>query len=331
MSTNTTILQGRFTSTGSSVLIPLRSGVNWMNVYNVTEMASAANGEVVQAYWQFGMPADAGILYKYVSASTAMNPLYVTSGGFTYIDTSLAAPGVVNATITAISTATPPVITNTGTNGLVQGSVVRLTNVNGGGTGLNSIAWGVGSASLSSTTFSLFSAPALAVAATAGSYQVIPYPSNFVPSRRVIAGLFSSNGVTSIVTNIPNTYTVGQTLRLVITDPVFGAYVGANGLLVTVTQLIGDGYSFDIDLDLTSFGTYTFPVGATLPFTPAQVVPVGENTAFAESQGVNILGDSTLNTAQIGLLLDGGAAKPAGAANDVIYWTAGQSFSVNNQ
>ena len=39
MSTNTIIMQGRFTGTGSAVFIPLRSGVTWMNVYNTTQIS----------------------------------------------------------------------------------------------------------------------------------------------------------------------------------------------------------------------------------------------------------------------------------------------------
>lgn len=330
MSTNTIIQQGKFTSTGSSILIPLRSEVTWMNVYNSSSMASATNGDCQQAYWQFGMAQGAGILYKYVSASTALNATFVTSGGFTYVDTSAANTNAVNATITAISTSTPPTVTNTGVNGLVAGSIVKITNANGGAYALNGIEWVVGSGSLTNTTFQLLTAPTLSTAATSGSWQLVSYAPIYYPQACVVVSILSVGNVTSIATNVNNNYKVGQQIRLNIVDPIYGAWTALNGRSFTVTAIVDD-YSFDIDADLSSFGTLNFPVTATSPFTPAQVAPVGQNTAYSEAQNVNILSDATVNTAQVGLILQGGAGSPAGASGDVIYWTAGTSFSIDNQ
>ena len=54
------------------------------------------------------------------------------------------------------------------------------------------------------------------------------------------------------------------------------------------------------------------------------------NTAEGLDSGVDILSDATINTGLIGIQLVGGANSPAGAVNDVIYWTSGNSFSINN-
>ena len=60
-------------------------------------------------------------------------------------------------------------------------------------------------------------------------------------------------------------------------------------------------------------------------------MPIGEDTATALALGANILGDATTNVGYFGMQLQAGAGSPAGVTDDVIYWVAGKSFSVNNQ
>jgi hypothetical protein len=67
-----------------------------------------------------------------------------------------------------------------------------------------------------------------------------------------------------------------------------------------------------------------------VPFTPAEVVPVGEDTGTALASNLNILADATVNTGYIGLQLATGANLPAGIANQTVYWVAGKSFLVDN-
>jgi hypothetical protein len=84
-------------------------------------------------------------------------------------------------------------------------------------------------------------------------------------------------------------------------------------------------------VDTTGFTAFAFPLTTAPGFTPAQVVPIGENTATALLLGADILGDATRNTAFFGIQLRAGTASPAGVDGDVIYWVAGKSFSVNNE
>ncbi len=53
-------------------------------------------------------------------------------------------------------------------------------------------------------------------------------------------------------------------------------------------------------------------------------MPVGQATSS------ELLGDATTNVSYIGMTLAAGTSSPAGAASDVVYWTAGKSFSVDN-
>lgn len=328
MSTNTTIQQGRFTSTGSNVLIPLRNGVDWMNVYNVTRMNAAVQFQAGQYYWQKGMTADYGIAYINATSVTGTLPSY-QSGMFNEVDTSINTTGNVNATITAVSTASIPVVTNSGTNGLVAGNIVRLINV-AGGQQLGGMDFTVGYNTLGSTTFSLDYMAQLGGAGTTGSWKLIKYDPIFYPRRRFITKITQAS-LAVVTMSVTHGYQIGQIVRMVV-PAAFGMTQmdGLQATIVAINTTTTSGNTITLDIDSSSFSAFAFPVTAAVPFTYAEVVPMGENTAAALYAGVDILSDATVNTAQVGLVLTAGVEGPAGIASDVIFWTAGSSFSVNN-
>ena len=74
MSTDTLIQQGRFISAQVPVTIPLRSGVDWMKVYNKTVAAAAQTTAVgVEYYWQRGFGQGEGWEYLKSNAADAAN------------------------------------------------------------------------------------------------------------------------------------------------------------------------------------------------------------------------------------------------------------------
>lgn len=330
MSTNTIIQQGSFTSAGSNVIIPLRGGVSWMNVYNVTQMNAGTDGNGFQYYWQLGMTGTNGIAYANLGSPQTGTAATYSSGMFQLIDTSAAVPGTINATITAVSTASIPVATNSSTNGLVAGNVVRIFNV-AGAQQLGGIDFTVGYNTLNTTHFSLDYMAQLSVAGTTGSWTVINFDPIFYPRRRYITKIsLASQAVVTL--SVTHGYQVGQMVRMVV--PSAYGMPQMNGLLATIVAInttTTSGNTITLDVDSSSFTAFAFPLTAAFPFSPAEVVPVGENTAFAESQGVNILSDATINESEIGLLLYAGDLSPAGSASDKIFWTAGTAFSVDNQ
>jgi len=327
---NTIIQQGRFTSTGASVTLDIRSDVDWMAVYNVTQAAASQTTAVgVKYYWQRGFPAGAKwTTFKSNAVNAANLEAYATSSGFTLIDSSVQTPGVLNATITAISNASIPVVSNSGTNGLVAGDVVRLINV-AGAQQLGGYDFTVGYNTLTTGTFSL-DYMAQIVAGTTGSWRKINFDPIFYPRRRRITKI--TQATSAVVTmSVTHGYKVGQVVRMVV--PAAFGMVEMNGIQATITAVdttTTTGNSITINVDSSAFTAFSFPLTAAVPFTVAEVVPMGEDTADALAQGVDILTDATLNTATLGMLLTGGASCPAGAASDVIYWVAGKSFGVNN-
>ncbi len=327
---NTIIQQGSFTSTGANVTIPLRSGVDWMMVYNTTAATQTAANLRSKFYWQLGFPAGAMWYETHLHTFVAdLNNAYATTGGFNLVDSSKNRYGLVNSTITAISTAATPVATNSSTNGLVAGSVVRLFNVVGAPQ-LGGLDFTVGYGTLSTTTFSLDYMSQLGTAGTTASWEVVNFDPLFYPNRRFITSI--SQATQAVVQlSVTHGYQIGQSVRLDV--PAAYGMTQINGLLGTIVAVntattAATGNTITVDIDSSAFTAFAFPLNTAGAFTPAQVVPVGENTAVALSSNVNILTDATVNTGYIGMVLTGGATGPAGANNDVIYWVAGKSFNV---
>ena len=94
-----------------------------------------------------------------------------------------------------------------------------------------------------------------------------------------------------------------------------------------IANALGQTNTIDVNIDSSTFTTFTFPVDNAPEFSPAQVVPVGINTAQAITSGVNVINDATVNIAQIGMLLAAGTLSPAGVNGNVITWVAGKSFN----
>jgi len=322
----TIIQQGRFTSDGTAETINLRSDVDWMEVFNTTiaddDTQTTAVG--VQFYWQRGFAADRGIEYQKANAANASNlTTFLATGGFTLLDTSSQTPEALVSTITAVSNATPPVVTNTGTNGLVAGDVVRMINIVGAQQ-LGGIDFTVGNSTLGTTTFSL-DYMATIVAGTTGSWRRIPNDPQYYPRKRTISAITVAASAVITMT-VTHGYLVGQAVRIKV--PAAFGMTEIDNIIGNITAISTANNTITVDIDSSTFTAFTFALTAGVPFIAAEVIPVGEtaNDTFA-----NTLDDATDNRSLIGMRLAAGVDSPAGATSDVIYWRAGKSFSVTNE
>lgn len=323
--------QGRFTSTGAAKTIQLPNGVDWMRVYNKTVAdADQTTAVGVEYYWQRGFADGEGIEYKKSNAANAANLTdFLASGGFTYVDSSASPNGTLNATVTAVSSAAIPVVSNSGTNGLVAGDVVRMVNV-AGAQQLGGIDFTVGYNTLTSGTFSLDYMSQI-VAGTTGSWMKLKFDPLYYPRHRYITKITKASSAV-VTLSVTHGYKVGQEVKFVV--PSQYGMTQMNGLRGTITAIdttTTTGNTITVNIDSSSFTTFAFPVTAVNPFSPAMVVPVGMDTPEALDSAVDILSDATLNTGYIGMTLAAGANSPAGSTSDVIYWIAGTSYSVDNQ
>lgn len=325
---NGTIIQsGSFTSDGSAKTLQIRSGIDWMRTLNYTQILAQTASTGYEFYWQNGMANGYGIEYKSNAGSTAVNTQVITSNGFTLVDSSANPNGALNngsTAITAVSNAAIPVVTCGSTAGMPAGSVVRLINITGAHQ-FDGIDFTIGYNTLSGTTFSLDYAPQI-VAGTAGSFRQIKFDPLFYPRRRTISKI-TRGTTTTIYMTVTHGYKVGQVVRFHVPSA-YGTIELDNlqGTILSVDTTTTTGNSITVDIDSSSFTAFAFPLTAAPYTTPAEVVPVGEDTGVALSSNVDILSDATTNTGYIGMYLGAGAQAPAGQANDLIYWVAGKTL-----
>ena len=321
MAYNTVIQQGSFISNGQPQTIQVRSGVDWIDVYNYTQIAAGAASTGYHFYWQLGMPQGNGLVYESNAGSTATNiNLIVPGNGFTIVDSSLNVPGPKIA-ITGTTNIVTPIVSTGNTAGLSTGSVVRLSGV-AAVPNIMGIDFTISNV-IANTSFQLSNALANTpgFVGGAGFYQVIPFNPLFYPTKRYIVNI--SNATQAVVTtSVNHGYVVGQSVRLYV-PPQFGM-TQANGLLVNINAVAASFFS--VNLDTTAFTPFVYPGAGAVPFTPASVIPVGEETDALSNP--NLLDDATVNTGYIGVVLGAGILAPAGQNNDVIYWKAGKSFNV---
>jgi hypothetical protein len=259
-----------------------------------------------------------------------------TYHGITTVDSSKN-PLSASIAVVAVTNANPPLVQTGTTTGLIANkSVVRLSSLTTGGQ-VCGIDYSIG-AVVPATSFTLAHMPAM-VAGGTGFYRQIIYPSMFYPRRRYITAV--TTGVTTVlVTSVTNSFNVGEAVRFVV--PAAFGMTQLNGLLGTVLAVNQIGTTGNntvtVNIDSTGFTAFTFPLNAAVPFSYAEIIPVGEDTAVALINNTNILADSTINTGWTGIILgtDNAAAAVAlgsagGTAGDVLYWRAGSSFSNNAQ
>ena len=318
------MMQGSFTSTGVNTLINLPMGVAWMRVWNTTKIINQVNNAGYEFFY-ITVPGGFNLttILQANAGSTAVNETFL-SGAFTPVNTS--APSV-NApvAITAISNATPPLVSTGSTAGLsTNNGVVEIINTTGAQQ-FGGMTFSIGTV-VTNTSFTLKYAPTI-VAGTNGFYRIIPFDPIFYPVNRYITAI--TTGVTTqIQMSVDSTYQVGQLIRIVVPAAYGSISQNINGLTATILSIVTATNTITVNLNSTGFGTFVFPLTGAVPFTQAQVVPVGSGAPDA-GETSNSLNDATFNTAVFGMLLSGGTiALPAGVSGDVIFWQAGTVFNL---
>ena len=317
----TQILQGTFTSTGLTTIIPIPSGVDWMRIYNLNEAHATNAGRGFEYFWQRGFAQNTSLMWYHPAGDHTV--AIDTSTGFTAVDTSVfgaSAPVAVTATTNVVA----PVISTGTTTGVAVGSIVRLSGLAAVPNicGIDFTVGAVNPGVSITTAYNLATAPGFA--GGAGFYRIIT-PAPWYPRRRTVINITQAAQAV-ITTSVTNQFTVGQQVRFQV--PAACGMTEINGLIGTVVAVAAA--SFTVNIDTTAFTAFAWPAVALVPFTPAEVVPVGEDTAYALSTipANNILDDATINTAIIGMSCLGGTTNPMGTAGDVIYWRAGKSVNV---
>jgi hypothetical protein len=295
------VVSGTFTSDGLSRNISIPSGYNDFKLINITDIGStAASTPVMRAEGTSAMAAGSAYYnLKTNGAATVAIETTTTTGGFTFVaDSGNFAPSAAVA-ITAITNATPPVVSTGSTAGLNTSDIVRVY----GTTGQLNIA-GLDftiDTIVANTSFNLAYMVAPGANGTAGFWRRIPFDARFYPRRRYITSISLATSAV-VVMSVTHGYTVGQQVRMVV--PAAFGMTQMNGLLGTVTAINTTTNSITLDIDSSAFTAFAFPTSAVaaLGVSFAEVTPVGEAAINSVSQPYgNLLDDATRNVSFTGV------------------------------
>lgn len=332
-----TILDGgSFTSTGVGVNINLPASADYFKTWNITQMPLApATAVVIAGEWfgsKFGAgqtAANDGIRWKKTNSTNALNmdtfATSTASNGFTYVQSAPVVEAQAANAITAITAASPAVVSQTNTYS--DGDIVRLY----GTTGMLQIAgmdFQISSSSGSAYTLVGLRAAGFAAAGTAGFTRRISKYAAVDPQFLYITEITKATSAVVRVSRDPTPYyVVGMKLHFSIPSS-FGM-TQMNGLTGTITALSAANYTMTVDIDSSAFTTFAFPTSASSPTSAlfATVAPAGQKTAYDPNTLVQTGYDFTKAPFHVGqftpfMFLAGGAQSPAGAASDVINWAA---------
>ena len=325
------IFEGTFTQGSTAVVqyLNLPGGFDHIEVFNYTQWNAASKSFKFE--WFRGMPSGSAL----VTSQNAVPEVYtstIPSGGFTLISpTGVPVPGS-QLSGTAISSATPPVVSSAATSTLKNGDIVVMYNCTGAKQ-FNGYYFTVGSVT-ANTSFSLAYAPTI-VAGTTCNYRIMSSDAAFYPRNRLIASI--SQATQAVVTfTVTHGLTVGQ--EIVFSVPAAFGMTQMNGLRGTILAINTTTNAVTVNIDSSGFTAFAFPLTAVAAtaYSPAQCVPFGDGLDITNPlQTSATLAGATQNTSFNGVALGLGVSGtsnvqsngmgPAGSANDVMYWRATKS------
>ena len=290
------IASGQFTSTGAARAIQLPKRPDYFVIMN-RSLWSTAPTAVVRSEWWYGMADGAAHTLTEGGGSALTATTIAAAGlGFTFVDYSAQTPGALVATGTAITAATPAVVSDATSPAV--GDIVRMTNT----TGMLQIA-GLDftvTAITGGVDFTLGYLPAagFAAAATNADYRIIP-AKYYSPSRRWITAITAANPAV-ITVSVAHNYVVGDKIRVHVPDANFGM-TQIDGLLATVTAV--GASTITTDIDSTAFTAFAYPTSAVASagVSYPHVTPVGEvATKFTSAIDNNAYYAMYLSTGVVG-------------------------------
>jgi len=325
-----TILTGdSFTSTGVGVKIILPSSADYFKTWNMTQLSATNPNTVTNGQWfgsKFGAgasPAGQGI--KTVKTTSMLDSDFAAGTGFTYVTTSPNVEAQAANAITAITAASPAVVSQTNTYS--EGDFVRIYNTTGM-LQIGGMVFQISSVSGSGYTLTGLRAAGFAAAATAGNTRRVSKNAAVDPEFLFITEITKATQAV-VRTSVDPTpyYVVGNKVHFSIPSS-FGM-TQMNNLTGTIISLNSTNYTMTIDIDSSAFTTFAFPASTSSPTAQlfATLSPAGSQTSFNPNTLVQTGYEfikTPFHTGQFTpyMFLAGGAQSPAGANNDVINWIA---------
>jgi hypothetical protein len=309
-------IQGSFTGDGSAHILNIQSDVDAIIVRNLTKTITPVGGTGVEFFWQRGMAQYSAIQTTSLGVATQ-----ITTNGIALINTADPQTPSAQLSGTAISSATPPVVSSANTGTLQNGDLVEIYNA-AGALQFSGYQFTVDTV-VANTSFRLPFAPTI-VAGTTVNYRIIKFQPMYYPRRLFISAV--TQATQAVVTfTVTHNLTVGQRVVFGVIPSVYGM-TQLSGLRATIVAINTTTNTITVDIDSTAFTAFAFPLTAVAAaaHTEPSMVPYGDgfNPLSNPLGNQSVLDGATRNVAVRGIYLGAGANGPAGIASDVIYWQA---------
>ncbi len=325
-----TILTGNsFTSTGAGVKIPLPSSADYFKTWNVTQLAASNPNTVSNGEWfgsKFGAGASAdGSGIKTVKTTAMLESAFAAGTGFTYVTSAPVVEAQAANAITAITAASPAVVSQTNTYS--ADDVVYLYNT----TGMLQIAgmpFQISTVSGSGYTLIGLRAAGFAAAATAGFTRRVSKFNAVEPEYLFITEITQATQAV-VRTSVDPTqhYAVGMKIHFSV--PYSFGMTQINQMTGKILAVSAANYTVTVDINTSAFTAFAFPASTSSPTAQlfATYSPAGASTQVDPVTLVQTGYDFQKQPFRTGeftpyMFLAGGAQSPAGAANDIINWIA---------
>lgn len=318
-----------FTSDGTAKIIPLPGSADMFQTWNMTSLAAANPNTVSNGLWfgpKFGAGASAaGQGIKTVKTTAMLQSDFAAGTGFTYVTTSPVVEAQAANAITAITAASPAVVTQTNTYN--EGDFLRIYST----TGMLQIAgmvFQISTVSGSGYTLTGLRGAGFAAAATAGFTRRVSKYAAVEPEYLYITEITQATQAV-VRTSIDPTpyYVVGMKIHFSV--PASFGMTQMNQLTGKIVAVNATNYTLTVDIDSSAFTAFAFPASASSPTAQlfATLSPAGASTQFNPITLVQTGYDFQKQPFRTGqftpyMLLNGGAQSPAGATGNVINWVA---------
>lgn len=292
-----------------------------------------ANYLLYRALWNsaFASAATPFTLVEAITPSALTSSLgIVTSNGISLYDGSQAPSLGAAVTAGALSKANPAQITSTA-HGLQTGDQILVTAPFTATTAMNQLGGIVFSVTVTGAntfTIPINTNTANFTATTVTTYRKVNVGNLFYPQKATITGITAANPMV-ITTSTNHGLTVGQQVRLRV--PSQFAMTQANNLQGVITAVTATTITLG-GINSAAFTAFAWPAVTSVPFTHAQVIPIGAAPSAVTLGNVtyynDVLDDAVLNNQFQGFSVGTNILATASStvlgitASDVFQWTA---------
>lgn len=323
-----------FLSDGTAKKLVMPSSPDYVKFENVTQMALAGSTCVAGEWYgsKFGLGASAandGIRWRKAGSHAILIDTFATataSNGFTYVSSNPVVEAQAANAITAITAASPAVVSQTNTYS--DGDIIQFY----GTTGMLQISgmnFQISSSSGAGYSLIGLRAAGFAAPATAGFTRRISKYAAVDPQFLYVTEVTKATQAVVRCSVDPTAYyVVGMKVHFSI--PYSFGMTELNQLTGTIVALSAANYTMTVDIDSSAFTTFAFPASSSSPTAQlfATVAPAGAATkrdpnTFVET-GYNFQYQA-FKTGQFTpylVLGGGGAGNASGAVGDQINWMA---------